>query len=77
MMVIVAILCIIGVVLWITVGAVVSNLPDDSKFTSFPFQSSKISLHGDKSNDDVSKTSPTHIYRYNNAIAKSGIFRVC
>ena len=40
MIVIVALLCVIGVVLWITVGAVVTNPPDDSKCTSFPFQSS-------------------------------------
>jgi len=36
--VIAAIFCLIGVVLWITVGAVVTNPPDDSKCTSFPFK---------------------------------------
>ena len=41
--VVAAILCLIGVVLWITVGAVVTNPPGDSKCTtSFSFQYSKI-----------------------------------
>ena len=40
MIVIAVILCVIGVVLWITVGAVVNNPPDSSKRTSFPFPSS-------------------------------------
>ena len=34
--VVAAIFCLIGVLLWITVGAVVTNPPDDSKCTSFP-----------------------------------------
>ena len=63
-MVIAVIFCLIGVVLWITVGAVVSNLPDNGK--CFPFQSSKISLHGTrgKSTDNVGKKTPTHKYTY-------------
>ena len=36
MMVVAAIFCLIGVVLWIIVGAVVTNSPDGSKCTSFP-----------------------------------------
>ena len=39
-MVIAAIFCLIGVVLWITVGAVLTNPPDGNKCGSFPFQSS-------------------------------------
>jgi len=38
--VVAAIFCLIGVVLWITVGAVVTNPPDGSKCTSFSLQSS-------------------------------------
>ena len=37
-MVVAAILCLIGVVLWITMGVVLTNPPDGSKCTSFPFQ---------------------------------------
>ena len=38
--VVAVIFCLIGVALWITVGAVVTNPPDASKCTGFPFQSS-------------------------------------
>ena len=79
MMVITAIFCLIGVVLWITVGAVVNNPPNDSKCTIFPFPSSLRSLHGTRgeSNDDVGKIHPLKCTTtYNYAIAKSGLF-VC
>ena len=61
--VVAAIFCLIGVVLWITVGAVVTNPPDDGKCTSFPFQSSfpfLPQLMGQEGRD-VSKTTPTHV----------------
>ena len=61
--VVAAILCLIGVVLWITVGAVVTSPPDDSKCTSFPFQSSfpfLPHLMGQEGRN-VGKTTPTHV----------------
>ena len=38
--IVVVVIFLIGVVLWITVGAMVANPPDGSKCTSFSFQSS-------------------------------------
>ena len=78
MMVITAIFCLIGVVLWITVGAVVNSPPNGSKCTTFPFQSSLRSLHGTrgKSSDDVGKTIPTHMYRYTYMLLPSLAFFV-
>ena len=62
--VVAVIFCLIGVVLWITVGAVVTNPPDGSKCTtSFPFQSSFPFLPHlmGREGRDVAKTTPTHV----------------
>ena len=59
-MVIAAIFCLIGVVLWITVGVVVTNPPDDSKCTSFPFQSSFPFLPHFMGQEGI-ETTPTHV----------------
>ena len=76
-MVIVVILCLIGVVLWITVGAVVTNPPDDSKYTSFPFKVLDLILWNKREeySDNVGKTTPTHMCSY--TIMQSDIFYVC
>ena len=66
--VVAAIFCVIGVVLWITVGAVVTNPPDGSKCTSFPFQCSNIlTSWGREGVVMMLATPPTHKYNYTNA----------
>ena len=79
-MVIAAILCLIGVVLWITVGAVATNPPDDSKrILTSPSKAPRFSLNWTTGNssDNVDKTTPTHKYKYSFTLLPSLVFFIC